>query len=425
MGNTLDDFKVGLRFDNLRDRLSLNVDDVGNGNYWIGTPPDPKKPNLASGSLSRCVDETHPEFFRLMRDRARKGNIKLGRSRDFGGPLAIERASVSMPARKYVTKVFSGSTLQGYAGIMPPSTMYNTAMNRAFRGIMPSVSTSLGVDRNTLKALGSTAVKKSIPDIPTFSLFRFIGELKAGLPKVPLKALRESKSFSALGDEYLNLQFGIVPTVSDVQKLIEQLQSPKLRSAVEQTLTNEHRVRKVVDKGTTSTIRPLTGSEMALSSGLSGQTGYLSVTTDYRIWSSITFIDYQVTEFQRLLNDLDSRLGGLGAVPTAIDIWNLVPWSWFVDWFTNLNHVITNLSYLGKDGLAIRRGYLMAHYSTREVHHREGLVVGSPFSTTGEILTERKYRVHASPFGFGYTWKDFDTFQLSILGALGVSRLRF
>ncbi len=422
MGNTVSDFKEG-RLDHFRDRQTVSITGTDTGNYWLGSPPPPEDYRLSSGSYSRCVDETHPEFFRLMR--ARKSNVHLGRSRDFGGPLAIERASVTMPQRISIRKLFSGTTYQGYEGVLPPSTMYNTALQRVYANRFPAISTSLGISRAQLKALGSTAVAKSIPDIPRFSLFRFVGELAAGLPKVPLKALASSRKVSALGDEYLNLQFGIMPTISDTQRLIEALQSPKLRSVVEQSLTNEHRVRKVVDKGTTSTIRPLTGSEMASSQGLSGQSGSLTVTTDYRIWSSITFIDYQVNEMNRLLNDLDEKLGGIGAVPTAIDLWNLVPWSWFVDWFTNFNHVITNLSYLGQNGLAIRRGYLMAHYSTREVHQKKGLVLGTPFSTSGVILTERKYRVHASPFGFGYTWKDFDPFQLSILGALGVSRLRF
>jgi hypothetical protein len=360
-----------------------------------------------------------------MRARSEKGTLRLGRSRDFGGPFAIERASVSQPLRVSLKGKFGGSTLKGYEGWVPPSTMYNTAMSRCYNNIFPSISTSLGTSRHGLEALGSTAVAKSIPDVPRFSLFRFVGELKAGLPKVPLKTLMKEKQLSAIGDEYLNLQFGIVPTISDIQRFIETLQNPKLRSVVEQSLTNEHRVRKVVDKGTTFTSRALTSGEMASSSGLTGQSGTLSVTTEYRVWSSITFIDYQVNEMNRLLNDLDEKLGGLGAVPTAIDLWNLVPWSWFVDWFTNFNHVITNLSYLGRDGLAIRRGYLMAHYTTREVHQKKGLLLGQPFLTTGEILTERKYRVRASPFGFGYTWKDFDPFQLSILGALGVSRLRF
>jgi hypothetical protein len=266
---------------------------------------------------------------------------------------------------------------------------------------------------------------RSIPDIPRFSLFRFVGELAVGLPKVPLKALVKDRKVSALGDEYLNLQFGIIPTVSDTQRLIEALQNPKLRSAVRESLTKEHRVRKTIDKGTTHTSRALTSGEMASSSGLTGQSGTLSVTTEYKVWSSITFIDYQINELNRLLNDLDAKLGGIGVIPTAIDIWNLIPWSWFIDWFTNFNHVITNLSYLGRNGLAIRRGYLMAHYTTREVHYKKGLILGQPFTTSGEILTERKYRVRASPFGFGYTWKDFDPFQLSILGALGISRLRY
>jgi hypothetical protein len=424
MGNTVADFKIG-RYDNFRDRQKVTLTSTDTGKYWLLNPPTPEDWKLSTGSLQRCVDETHPEFFQLMRARSKKNNVYLGRSRDFGGPFAIERASVSPPLRVSYKGKFGGSTLKGYEGYLPPSTMYNTAMTRVYNNIFPSISTSLGTSRHGLEALGSTAVAKSIPDIPRFSLFRFVGELATGLPKIPLKALAGKKEVSAVGDEYLNVQFGIMPTISDTQRLIDALMNPTLRSVVEQSLTNEHRVRKVVDKGTTSTTRALTSGEMASSNGLTGQSGTLTVTTEYKVWSSITFIDYQVNEMNRLLNDLDEKLGGLGAVPTAIDLWNLVPWSWFLDWFTNFNHVITNLSYLGREGLAIRRGYLMAHYTTREVHQKKGLILGQPFLTTGEILTERKYRVRASPFGFGYTWKDFDPFQLSILGALGVSRLRF
>jgi hypothetical protein len=67
----------------------------------------------------------------------------------------------------------------------------------------------------------------------------------------------------------------------------------------------------------------------------------------------------------------------------------------------------------------------MAHYERREVHRSTGLLLDLPFESVGTVVSNRKYRVKASPFGFGYTWKDFDPFQLSILGALGVSRLRF
>jgi hypothetical protein len=67
----------------------------------------------------------------------------------------------------------------------------------------------------------------------------------------------------------------------------------------------------------------------------------------------------------------------------------------------------------------------MAHFLKKEEHRLSGLLYSQPFTSVGVVTYERKYRVAASPFGFGYTWKDFNPFQLSILGALGVSRLRF
>jgi hypothetical protein len=139
----------------------------------------------------------------------------------------------------------------------------------------------------------------------------------------------------------------------------------------------------------------------------------------------VSFVYYQANLLDQLITDLDEKLGGLGSIPNAIDIWNLTAWSWLADWFTNFNHVITNLSYLGRNGLHMQRGYLMASYSIREESRVSGLIYGNPATTVGVLYQERKYRIAASPFGFGYTWKDFDPFQLSILGALGVSRLRF
>jgi hypothetical protein len=271
---------------------------------------------------------------------------------------------------------------------------------------------------------GSTAVAKSIPDIPEFSLFRFVGELKAGLPKVPLTILAKERKLRDTGGEYLNYQFGIAPLIGDLQDFIKVLQNPKFRASLQSHLDEEFRIRKTLDKGTTSTRRVLTSAEMAVAPA-SGGSGYLKSTSTFRIWSSCSFAYYQLTELDRLLADLDRKTGGLGVIPTAIDIWNLVPWSWLIDWFVNFNHVLTNVSYLGRDGLYFRRGYIMGTYTDEQEHFRSGVAHGSSFTTVGRITSERKYRVKASPFGFGYTWKDFDPFQLSILGALGVNRLRF
>jgi hypothetical protein len=298
-------------------------------------------------------------------------------------------------------------------------------MSNIAAGRFPSIPTTLGFDRLGLWGYGSTAIARSIPDIPEFSLFRFIGELKAGLPKIPLATLAKERKLRNAGGEYLNVQFGIMPLVSDLQNFLEALQNPALRAAVKHQLGKEMRVRKTLDKGSTSVKRPLTATEMNTMSVSTGKTGTMETISSYQVWSSCSFAYHQTAMLDRLLRDLDKQLGGLGAVPTAIDVWNLLPWSWLVDWFANFNHVITNLSYLGRDGLYLQRGYIMAHAKDVEITQQSCIAHNVPISTTGVRTFERKYRVKASPFGFGYTWKDFDPFQLSILGALGVSRLRF
>jgi len=424
MGKTVSDFKEG-RIEIYRDRIDAQVTGTEIGQGWFQTRPNPAtETKYSSGSLSRCVDKTNPGFHRYRRARERG---RANRNLDVGGPFALERASLTMPTVVDAKYLWNNNPpiYQGYQGVYFPSNNYKLAMGSLARGGYPSISSDLGIDRADLRTLGSTAIAKSIPDIPEFSLFRFIGELRAGLPKIPLATLRRERKLRSVGGEYLNVQFGIMPLISDLQKLIEQLSDPALRSAVKHTLNEEHRVRKVLDKGLTSTKRSLTGSEMNTVQGLAGNSGTLELISGFRIWSSISFVYLQASRLDQLLSDLDEHLGGMGAVPSAIDLWNLTSWSWLVDWFVNFNHVITSLSYLGRDGLYMQRGYVMAHFYEKEITHQSGTIYGTPFSTTGVLTRERKYRIAASPFGFGLTWKDFSPFQLSILGALGVSRLRF
>jgi hypothetical protein len=419
MGNTVEDFKKGMP--GPRDRVSTSITGSAPSYYWFKTRPSDPGPIFASGSSQRCIDYNHPWFYSFMRLRQEYPHL---RKADVGHPFAMERVEMSMPqVGSFVDPV--QDFYRGHEGVIAPTTAYKAAMQNIARGKFPGLPTSLGMDRVALWGLGSTAISQSIPDIPEFSLFRFIGELRAGLPQVPLKLLAKEKKLRNAGGEYLNVQFGIMPLVSDLQNFLEALQNPALRSAVKHQLDQEFRVRKVIDKGSNSVTRTTSSTERAVASNLSGSSGYVTTVSKYRIWSSCSFAYYQVTALDRLLDDLDNQLGGLGAVPTAIDVWNLLPWSWLIDWFTNINHVITNLSYLGRDGLYLQRGYIMGHFSDIETSYISGTLYNRGVSSTGVRTFERKYRVRASPFGFGYTWKDFSPFQLSILGALGVNRLNF
>lgn len=431
MGNTVADYKVGTtgRRDHLKTRVEFTAP---TGEYLItgsGVKPVPSPTTfISSGSASRMLDVNHGlSFERFLRLRAAH---RAFRNYDMGGPFVKESVSISMPGPTTIGKVRLSSTADRYfIGVLPPNSNYYTQMRNVAVGKWPAIPDTLGIDKLSLWSLGSTAIAKSIPDIPTFSLFRFIGELRAGLPAVPLYTLAKEKKLRNVGGEYLNYQFGLAPLISDVQKLLQQLMDPALRSAVKRVLNEEHRVRKLLDKGTTTSTVPVTGTQLisSSSSGYASATGSETTVQSYRIWSSCSFVYQQASLLDQMLSDLDDQLGGLGAIPTAIDAWNLIPWSWLVDWFSNFNHVVTNLSFLGRDGLRMQRGYVMASYSDvlTSTQTRYNWYGHSSFTTTGVRTFERKYRVPASPFGFGLTWKDFTPFQLSILTGLGISRMRY
>jgi hypothetical protein len=426
MVTTVSDYKTQ-NDPGLRDRLDRKVYPSLPIEYWIApVKPEPTARLWTHGYMNRCIDRNHPRFYAHQRLRNKATHPRSRRALGDEGSLFVkESVSLTCPLIVDEMQHYSGDYFRGVYGVLAPTNIYKSDMQNLHLGNFPSFPVGLGIDMTDLWGLGSTAIAKSLPDVPEFSLFRFIGELRQGLPKIPMALLAKEKKLRNVGGEYLNYQFGIAPLISDVQKLFEALQDPALRKAVKHQLNEEHRVRKTIAKDVTSTRRILTTSEMSTMNRLTGLTGFVDTDLRYRIWSSCSFAYYQTTELDRLLNELDQVLGGLGAVPRAIDVWNLLPWSWLVDWFTNINHVVTNLSYLGRDGLYLERGYIMAEYSLTETSVSTGMVLGRPFVSKGVRSHDRKYRTRASPFGFGLTWKDFSPYQTSILAALGVSRLRY
>jgi hypothetical protein len=115
----------------------------------------------------------------------------------------------------------------------------------------------------------------------------------------------------------------------------------------------------------------------------------------------------------------------LGLDPSPDTVWNLAPWSWAADWFTNAGDVVSNLSDFASGGLVMAYGYMMEHSSVTDSYRladHTGLIpmMGKPRSL--DVVTETKLRIRANPFGFGVAWDGLSPFQLSILAALGLSR---
>ena len=121
----------------------------------------------------------------------------------------------------------------------------------------------------------------------------------------------------------------------------------------------------------------------------------------------------------------------LGSRVTPDVVYNLMPWSWLVDYFTDLGHFIQAVSPGVADRLAADYAYVMqTDIWTRT---REGLVVvqGSKkedsqyieLTASTTLADVRKMRHRASPFGWGVSQDSLTPKQLAILGALGLSKL--
>jgi hypothetical protein len=115
----------------------------------------------------------------------------------------------------------------------------------------------------------------------------------------------------------------------------------------------------------------------------------------------------------------------LGLNPTPDVLWQVTPWTWAVDWFSNAGDVISNWSAFHIDGLVMRWGYQMEHSIIRDTYSLVGArdVSGDaqPVSDV-TFITETKVRVKATPYGFGIDLGGLSPFRLSILAALGLSR---
>jgi hypothetical protein len=108
----------------------------------------------------------------------------------------------------------------------------------------------------------------------------------------------------------------------------------------------------------------------------------------------------------------------LGVDVTPETVWNVQPWSWLVDWQTNVGDVLHNISAMGRDGLVLQYGYIMC----KSLHETERSANWGGAFASNVVRTEDKVRRPATPYGFGVDLTSLTARQSAILVALGLSR---
>jgi hypothetical protein len=312
----------------------------------------------------------------------------------------------------------------------------------------PAINSSNG----ELEAVGATAVARCKPTTSVANTYAALGDLlQDGIPHLPfLHTLKDrTQILKKSGGEFLNVEFGWIPLMSDFQSFLKAI--THAHSVIQQFLRDNGRIirRKytfppvrTVENLDAWRVDPLlsytyptwcTGDfsdVFGASSMVPGDVRFVRETTREQ-WFSGAFTYYlpigsdtlsKMTRFVQSANKLS------GALPTPYQIWELAPWSWAIDWFSNMGDVLSNISDHLEYGLVLRYGYIMekttmsyTYSCDRSIVLEDGQEITIPPIT---FVTETKVRRKANPFGFGFSWEGLSPIQLAIAGALGISRGR-
>lgn len=338
----------------------------------------------------------------------------LGGPRDVGGPWLLKRDEYHYNLGKILNQRFVGS-----------DTVISGGPGDQTHPSPPSDA--------SLYPKGANAISLCIPTNPIEPGYTFLSEtLSDGLPSlfgVQTWKHRTQAAHNA-GGEYLNVQFGWLPLISDMRGFAKAVKEH--HSALQQLRNGSGHVTRVgmqFPPSETSSSGPTNmllyqGGNTGVSTAASGSY-YRSQTS--KTWFSGAF-EYHLPigkgqlQKAQLYAEYADKLLGIKPTPTAI--FNASPWSWALDWFSNAGAIVNNIGSLHQNGLVLKYGYLMT--STESVDSlgtsghttATGVQWGPAYRTRKRVF---KKRIPASPYGFGVSDGDLSPQQKAIIAALGLT----
>lgn len=290
-----------------------------------------------------------------------------------------------------------------------------------------------------LHALGSTAIARVLPTNPAADAATFIGELtREGLPSIVGAQLLSQRSRPPRGaaSEYLNWEFGWAPVISDLEKfrdvaigfegILEQYRRDSGRNVRRRySYPEDIETTETKTTGTQNVPWPLSSAYFDFPEQI---TKTVRTRKTRKVWFSGCFtyyLDPGDTALGRASRHAQEARKLLNLELTPEVVWNLAPWSWAVDWFSNAGDVFHNMSAFQQDGLVMRYGYIMettsheVSYTLSNVRFKRSPVTQT-LTDTYRIV--RKRRERATPYGFGVKYDGLTNRQLAIVLALGITK---
>lgn len=296
---------------------------------------------------------------------------------------------------------------------------------------------SLQTSDDDLMKLGATAVARCKPTNSVADAATFLGELwKDRLPDLPGSSTWRDRTLTSrnAGEEFLNTEFGWLPLVSDVKSFARAVTTAQtVLAQYERDAGKVVRRRYNFPEQRTTNVEDMKIYNPSYL-GVDDSTFYIgnpadtvrTIETVRRQWFSGAFT-YGLPSGYDSRNALDryalmaDKVYGTSLTPEVL--WELAPWSWAVDWFSNTGDVISNISDWSADGLVMVYGYMMEHTIHKHTYTQSfSGYNGNPAVSPVTMVTETKVRKRANPFGFGLTWDGLSPLQAAIAAAIGLTR---
>jgi hypothetical protein len=383
------------------------------GKYWNvgGTVWD--QPYVLTASTRRFLDLSKGHY----------GYPDFPVHKDVGGPFALRYSDTVWgvtPFKRWTRTAYSSQITTVYDGIWA-ADLHALAE-----------PTTIGSTRDG-SAYGASAYNRMKPTKPSLELANSIFELRE-LPQM-LRQRFHFNNLHELGDFHLAAQFGWLSLLRDVHSFIAFQRRAQKRLAWFLEHNGKPLRRKVILAETGPTVNK-TGS---LNYGHLTPTlvtqfyrtepyGTFQTERSTKIWASARFRYYlppgpRDIEWKR---QMLRRIYGLRVTPRTV--YKAIPWSWLVDWFSNLGQLIANMEPGVADRVAADYFYVMSESTSIDSLNVVGRLSVNYLPYEYRLISQStsgwKSRIAGDPFGFNTSQNSLSGMQLSILGALGLSRLR-
>jgi hypothetical protein len=283
-------------------------------------------------------------------------------------------------------------------------------------------------------ARAAEAYRKMKPTKPSFQALNSIYELRE-LPGL-LRQRMHLNDLKSISNYWLALQFGWRPLLNDIRKLvIDQIDAQKrLKQLLRDNGRPVRRSIQMADTILSASAGATSGPAILYPAFTTGfyqgpLTGGWTLEEGERWWATARFRYWlpggprDIAWKRRMI----AAIYGLNPSPSVV--YNAIPWTWLADWFFNAGDVIENLETGVADRCAADYFYIMRErwkrvkqFAKFGFKRRSGEIVS--FSGTSQSNGSHKSRILGDPFGFNTNENSLNGMQLSILGALGMSRLR-